>query len=59
MSTIKDLAIYYHAGRPDSNCSLCVYSIIFNGALHCQLNNDLETTNAGRCGVIILKDGKR
>jgi len=54
MPDIKDLAVYYHAGRPDSNCSLCVYTIEFDGKLHCQLNQDAVVTEAGRCGVIGL-----
>jgi hypothetical protein len=55
MPDIKDLAVYYHVGRPDSNCSLCVYCIPIGGMLRCMLNDMAETTNAGRCGVIILK----
>jgi hypothetical protein len=35
MPDIKDLAVYYHAGRPDSNCSLCVYCIPIGGMLRC------------------------
>ena len=54
METIKDLAIYYHEGRADSNCSLCNYVKTKDGKLHCNMN-DRETTKNGRCGIISLK----